>query len=333
MKERDGNRVDSDGDCRQKSKTKRAERAESIAESLLAPNEEAPQKSEIAATGVGAAESVPPVRTKKSVRKSRVLDFEKNKSAEARADKPDHSGHRKRLRDHISGAADLSALSDEALLEALLSYVTVQKDTAGTANEMLSESGSLWNALNASPKELAAFPSVSERAARAVSDVARLAHEQPTCEIRLPDRARALEFFASLNAGDAAPRTNVVYLSADFRVLGVETFRGVKPVEPVAVLAGAYRRNAKSVIIGRRDSEVLPMWQNGVEYASELGEILDAAEIVLLDIMVFTGLGYYSLGADTVVKDGYVVFTFTPLASVREVGEILCSATVESEEE
>lgn len=325
----------SDNDYRQKAEKERRERIAEFADALL--DEADPVKGETAAVAVEnvdtrAFRSVAPPMTRVSFQTVGHKNADTRRAADG-SEKSDHSGHRKRLRELISGVADLSAVSDDVLFEALLSYTTVQKDIAQTAGAAVSNAGSLWRAIDMPERELASYPDMSARTARVVSDVARLARIGRTYEMSIKDGKQALMFFASLNAGETKPVTHVAYLSEDFRVLDVETFRGVKPPKPIAVLSGAYSRNAKAVIMGRKDSMILPLWQNGLNYANELAEALDAAEVVLLDIIVYTGLGYYSLGSAPVASDGYVVYTFTPLASSHEAGELLYAATVENDEE
>ncbi len=318
MKDNDEKRGAGDGEYREKSEKRRREAVESFARSLLA------ESNESAATADGAIE-FDTRSTRLGVeaeRKPKTVAFDKAAEKSKRAER---DGHRKRLRDALARTDDLSSADDGALLEALLSYFIPRKDVTPIADSALASYGSLWRALDASPVELEKIPSMTERAARVVSYVARLAHERETREIALNNRDEALAFLASLNAGDNAAKTHVVYLDADFYVIGTESFRGT--VDCADVVRGVYARSAKSVIIGRRDSAVLPQWQNGAEFAHTISELLGAVEAVLLDIIVFTGLGYYSLCGGGV--DGLTAFTFTPLATVRDVGAVLRSATAE----
>lgn len=245
----------------------------------------------------------------------------------------DHSGHRKRLRERLSVAGDLDPVSDEELLEAFLAYLIPRKDVAPLAVNLLERYGSLWKVLNAKPSELKRFSTMTERAARIISHVARLAKDCGVKDMSLQNRARALEFFASLNAGDREVKTHVAYLDADYKIIDVETFRGDSPVDFALVVAGAYRRSARAVIIGRRESMLLPQWQNGADYAIKLRDLLDTIGVALLDNMVFTGLGYYSLGANVPRNDSPIIYTFTPLLTIPDIGALLHRMTPEDEEQ
>lgn len=244
-----------------------------------------------------------------------------------------HSGHRKRLREKLESLNDLDLAEADVLLEAFLAYLIPRKDVQPLAKKLLERfDGSLWNVIHAEPDELKTIPSMTGAAARELSELSRALRESEVAEVTVACRDDALELFASLNAGDDITKTHVAYLDGDFRVLGVETFRGDSPVDPKLIVSGAYRRSASAVIIGRRDSKLLPQWQGGAQYADMLREVLATVRVMLLDVIVFTGLGYYSLGLSSVRNDVAPVYVFTPLVTMRDASAIIRSTPEEEEE-
>ncbi len=71
-------------------------------------------------------------------------------------EKPHHSGHRARLRARV--LADPRLAYDYELLELLLGYVFLRKDTKPLAKELLDRFGGIAGLLDAHPTELAATP-------------------------------------------------------------------------------------------------------------------------------------------------------------------------------
>ncbi|MDE7463458.1 MAG: hypothetical protein K2M48_00370 [Clostridiales bacterium] len=240
----------------------------------------------------------------------------------------DHSGHRERLREKLLRLDDWSGVDVCMPMEGFLSFTVPRVDVDPLARSLLEyHNNSLWSALNADPAELAKFPMMSERTSRVFSHVARLAQDGGRRSTSIASRSDAVEFFSALNAGESGVKTHIAYLDADYDVIEVETLRGESAVSPATIVGAAYKHEARFVIIGRRDSALLPQWFGGAEYAEELRELLDTVGVKLLDIMVFTGLGYYSLGMTAVRKDVAPVYSFVPLVTIPEIGQLMYSAT------
>ena len=74
-----------------------------------------------------------------------------------------HKGHRERLRQsYIENGPD--GMHEHQLLELLLTYAIPRRDTNPIAHRLLDKSafGSLWEVLNAGPKELMAVEGIGE---------------------------------------------------------------------------------------------------------------------------------------------------------------------------
>ncbi len=85
-------------------------------------------------------------------------------------DKPDHLGHRHRLRDRfLTGGG--GALADYELLELLLIQVQPRRDTKPTAKALLKRFGSFAGVLSASARDLAAFQGMGDASAVALKCV------------------------------------------------------------------------------------------------------------------------------------------------------------------
>ena len=73
---------------------------------------------------------------------------------------PHYAGHRARLRQRL--LRDASALAEYEILELLLGYVFVRKDTKPLAKELLQRFGSIRGVIDALPAELQAIPGGGE---------------------------------------------------------------------------------------------------------------------------------------------------------------------------
>ncbi len=83
---------------------------------------------------------------------------------------PDHTGHRKRLRERfLQGGAD--ALPDYELLELLLFQAQPRRDTKPLAKELLKRFGSFAGVISATPAELSAVPGVGDAVLTALKTV------------------------------------------------------------------------------------------------------------------------------------------------------------------
>lgn len=76
-------------------------------------------------------------------------------------EKPDHTGHRRRLRKKFREAGT-NALHDYELVELLLTYAIPRKDVKPIAKDLLEEFGSISSLIEAEPDELERIDGVSE---------------------------------------------------------------------------------------------------------------------------------------------------------------------------
>jgi len=97
-------------------------------------------------------------------------------------DKPDHLGHRTRLRRRLieQGAA---SLADHEILEALLFGAQPRGDTKPLAKALIKRFGSLAGALSASPRELAEVPGLGEASIAVIKTVPEAARRLALTEI------------------------------------------------------------------------------------------------------------------------------------------------------
>ena len=93
----------------------------------------------------------------------------------------DTSGHRQRLRDRFL-AGDEAAVTDEALLELLLTYAIPQKDVKPLARDLIHRFGSLGGILEAKPDVLSAITGLksSSVALLKLVDAIRSLHPAPS---------------------------------------------------------------------------------------------------------------------------------------------------------
>ncbi|MCU0607963.1 MAG: hypothetical protein MUF78_11235, partial [Candidatus Edwardsbacteria bacterium] len=138
-------------------------------------------------------------------------------------EKPDHLGHRGRLRDKFlkNGAA---ALHDYELLELLLFHAVPRRDTKPLAKALLARFGSLSAVLCATPEELRGVKGMSGTSAALVRLVGDLGTARLSEDIRKGDALGSpqavVAFASSALAGLSYEAFLTVFLDAKNRVLG-----------------------------------------------------------------------------------------------------------------
>lgn len=81
------------------------------------------------------------------------------------ADKATHSKHKERLRERFINSTDFVGFSEHEILEMMLNYVIVRKNTNDIAHKLIEKFGSLNNVLIANVGELTSVDGVGERTA------------------------------------------------------------------------------------------------------------------------------------------------------------------------
>lgn len=222
-----------------------------------------------------------------------------------------HSGHRARMRQSAKNDADLNALSDVELVEILLSFFIPQKDTNVLAHKLLDRFGSVAGVLCAKPDELNSFPNVTAKAAAMLPRLFKLCLTQNGKTLRLKDRAEIADFFGLANLGKLDNGTYVMFFDSRLNVRGLECFEcdGV-PLRDI--LGSACKKRCKYLFVARREPDLFPPLFNIAAEIGRLSEMLSDMNIVMLDFIIFSDYGYYTVGAPPRKAGWHPMYIFVP---------------------
>lgn len=224
-----------------------------------------------------------------------------------------HGGHRLRLRDSARNDVALDGFSDVELVETLLSYLVPQKDTNVTAHALLDRYGSVLGVLRAPEKELARFSAVTAPAARVLPMLALACLWNGDRELKIDGPHFAAEFFGAMTEG-LREGTYAAYLDGKLRLITFERCGEADVLPSREIICSADRRNAKYVLVVRRERDIYPDAFGLTARVTKLASALAAMNKRLLDVMLFTEYGYYTLGIPP--KDGgwYAQYVFVPFS-------------------
>lgn len=222
----------------------------------------------------------------------------------------DHSGHRRRLRISAERDPELDAFSDIEIAETLLSYFVPRKDVNPLAHELLDAYGSLIGIVRRPSAELRRFRNMTDACAELLPMLSSVCLWDGVCDISLRSPRDAADFFGSLYHGGTVG-TRVAFLDGRLGLAAIERPVGKKFIDGRQIVGSIGKYSAKYVIISSRvdgfSEEVFGL----AAQAAELGKTLAMVGAQLLDLLLFTSRGYYSLGA---TRSDPEIFMFTPIA-------------------
>ena len=170
--------------------------------------------------------------------------------------RPEHLGHRERLRDRFLDRG-AEALADYEMIELLLFQALPRRDTKPVAKALIRRFGSYAGVLRAAPAELAEVAGVGKAAAAALRMVAeaatRLAREESLGAEILDSWDRLVTYLRIRMTHEKTECFRVLYLDAKNRLIGDEELqRGTvnhTPVYPREVMKRALELAATAVIM------------------------------------------------------------------------------------
>lgn len=224
-----------------------------------------------------------------------------------------HDGHRQRLRDSIKDDKKLSGFGDIRLLEVLLSFFIPQKDTNVTAHALINRFGSILGVLRASEDELAGFPAITVSAATALPMLASLCLLGGGDGIKITSPSAAADYFGAVYRSCDSDCMFVAYLDKRFELITVERMDCGDKLPVRAIADSAHNMGTRYVLIVRRDKSIFPAEFDLAERVFELSSTLDMGGVKLLDFMMFTDYGYYTLGDPPKGGEWYAKYMFVPL--------------------
>ena len=259
---------------------------------------------EVAAVADGAASLTP---------NPAALDLFKSAVARKKKENP-HAGHRKRLRESARRNKDLSAFSDVELVELLLSFFIPYKDTNVLAHKLLDRYGSVLGVLNAPQSELIEFPNVTAQTAAVLPALYAMCLSCGEPNIKLKNRADAADFFGIAYLGRLTVGTYVAFLDDEFNVIAIECF-SADGVPKREIIASACKYYCKYLFVARRELDLFPQTFNIAEAVGSLAQVLSDIGMCMLDYLIFTDYGYYTVGSPTRGADWYPLYIFVPAVS------------------
>lgn len=252
-----------------------------------------------------------------NVERYRELTLRANNGGGKAAGKPDranniHAGHRARLRQSALRDKELVGFGAIDMLELMLSFVVPQKDVNPTAHALLDKFGSVAAVLAAPPEALATVSTVTADAAVMLVTVGRMNMWKSWRGFVLARPADVADFFGSLFTGGAPFGTYAAYLDERFSLISVERYeKGGAPAREI--IGSVVKYGARNVIVVRRDKGLFPDAFGLTRAVARLADALDATGTRLIDYIMYTDYGYYTLG-DPPERDGdwYAQYVFVP---------------------
>lgn len=231
---------------------------------------------------------------------------DKQFSRKSRRDKSHtHDGHRKRLRKRAMFDETTSTMTDDELLEVLLSFATPRKDVHETAREML-KGRTLNDVLDDTPSATEGVKNVTANAKKLVSAIGAAGVVHTEYELRLNNPDDTAEYLYLLTKNDDEHVSHVVYLDENCKVIEHELHADDRIFNARQVVGGVYKYGARGVILARKAPELIPPDDDSLY---NIEATLDVMGTKLLDCFMFGDDGYYTFAK---TKHVYGVFVFMP---------------------
>lgn len=238
---------------------------------------------------------------------SLLAGFARARLAEKQAEHS-HTGHRTRLRE--SAMQDLYALSDVELVELLLSFFIPQKDTNVVAHRLIDRFGSVAGVLCAPRDELIELAGITAQAAAVPGKLFKI-FPSGEKELRLNSLSEAAEFFGLAQLGKDEVGTYAAFMDGGMNVRAIEFFESDASCAR-GILSSACKHRCKYVFIARRDKDVFPQTFNIAADVRNISVMLSDMGVTMLDYIIFTDYGYYTVGAPKAGCDWYPLYIFVP---------------------
>ena len=218
------------------------------------------------------------------------------------AKKPNHLGHRQRIKEKYEKSG-IDGWLDYEVLELVLSYAIPRKDTKPIAKELLSRFKSINGVLDSDKKELQSIKEISGHTAfflKLLKDVAILYAENGIHNRNLLSSPQVVHDYlkASLK-GAVDEEFKMLFLDSRNQLIAVETFKvgtvNRSVVYPRKVVERALYNHAVGVIIAHNHpSGALQPSQDDRGVTIAIKEALKTVDIALLDHIIIGSNDYYS---------------------------------------
>lgn len=222
-----------------------------------------------------------------------------------------HIGHRGRLRASAQADEELSALSDVELVELLLSFIIPQKDTNVVAHKLIDKFGSVIGVITAPQEQLISVANITAPVAAMLPALFVLCRMQNCTDLRLKNRAVAADFFGIAYLGKRSTATYIAFMDDGLNVRAIESYDcdGVPMRE---ILSAACKYHCKYAFIARHENDIFPQTYNIAEDVGELAGMMSDMNVTMLDYLIFSDYGYYTIGTPPRGRDWRPLYIFVP---------------------
>lgn len=215
-----------------------------------------------------------------------------------------HDGHRERLRVAARRDCRLNGFRDEELLEMALACFIPQRDVNPMAHALMLRFGSVLDVLKAPARELLKISGMTAVAATLLPDMITLClwrfKNGTGAIIRTPNDAA--DYFGSIFLRNCAEGLYAACMDATGKLLGTERCDDNGHISARTVFDAVCKHNTHSVLIVRRYAEAYPDAYDLADGTVKITELLNEVGVKLLDVMMFTEFGFYSLGIPSYEK-------------------------------
>jgi DNA repair protein RadC len=214
-----------------------------------------------------------------------------------------HEGHRERVRDKFLETGNLDNFKDHEILEFLLFYAYLQKDTNEIAHSMINTFGSFSNALEAAPHEIMRRCNVTERVAVLVSLMPHIAKAFLLGKYEkkeVMDNSRPVgEYCTKLFIDSKYEAFYMICLDTTRRLLCTELIQkgdlDSAVIYPRLVVEAAIRNHAAAVVLTHNHpgGTLMPS-KSDMQVTKRLKAALETVGIELIDHIIVADGKYYS---------------------------------------
>ena len=218
------------------------------------------------------------------------------------SDKPNHLGHRERLRDRFLKRGG-AALADYELLELVLFSAIPRRDTKPIAKALIKRFGSYAAVLQAEPNSLGEVKGVGDAAIVALKSVAeaacRLAREEILDQPVIGSWDRFIAYLRAQMAHSKTEEFRVLFLDAKNKLIDDEVQQtgtvNHTPVYPREVVKRALERNATAIIMVHNHPSGDPVPSKAdIEMTNEVRDAGERLGITLHDHVIIARSGHTS---------------------------------------
>jgi DNA repair protein RadC len=217
----------------------------------------------------------------------------------AAAEKPHHTGHRKRLRQRfLKGGAD--ALADYEMLELVLFLANPRQDVKPLAKNLLKRFGSYAEVISADPAALAEIPGVGETTIAALktaqASALRLLRDEVLDRPVLANWNKLLDYCRASMAFDQTERFRVLFLNRKNVLIADEVQqKGTidhTPVYPREIVKRALELNATAIImVHNHPSGDAEPSKTDIDMTKEVRAACEKLSIILHDHIIVSKSG------------------------------------------